>query len=109
VIGPPDPAEQLALCARLRSTRDAAACVRGTKVQNLAGRSPGDFVPLVDRCARFGGGARDACYGWLGKALAVLTDGAFAEAGCPRLKAPAGRRSCAAGAARIDGALETFS
>jgi hypothetical protein len=109
VIGPPDPAEQLALCARLRSTRDAAACVRGTKVQNLAGRSPGDFVPLVDRCARFGGGARDACYRWLGKALAVLTDGAFAEAGCPRLKAPAGRRACAAGAARIDGALETFS
>jgi hypothetical protein len=109
VIGPPDPAEQLALCARLPSARDAAACVRGTKVQNLVGEPATGFVALVDRCARFRRRVRAACYRWLGKAVAVVTDGAFADAGCPRLKAAAGRRACAAGAARMDDALETFS
>jgi hypothetical protein len=109
VIGPPDPAAQLALCARLASARDAASCVRGTKVQNLADAQVGHFVPLVDRCARFARAARGACYRWLGKAVAVLTDGAFAREGCARLRTPAGRRGCAAGAARMDDALVTFS
>jgi hypothetical protein len=53
--------------------------------------------------------ARDPCYRWLGKATAVLTDGAFAHAGCPRLRGAAARRACAAGAAAMDEALETFS
>ena len=39
VIGPSDPADQLALCARLRGASDAASCVRGTKVQNLLDRA----------------------------------------------------------------------
>ena len=109
VIGPPDPAEQLALCARLASARDAEACVRGTKVQNLVGERTAGFVVLVDRCGRFRPRVRGACYRWLGKAVAVVTDGAFAQAGCPRLRSPAGRRACAAGAARIDEPLVTFS
>jgi hypothetical protein len=109
VIGPPDPAEQLALCARMTSAGDAAACVRGTKVQNLVGEEAAGFVRLVDRCGRFRARVRAACYRWLGKAVAVVTDGAFARNGCPRLRTSEGRRECAAGAARMDGALETFS
>jgi hypothetical protein len=109
VIGPPDPVEQLALCAGLADAGDAAACVRGTKVQNLLGRADADFVGLVERCAELPAGARDPCRRWLGRVLAVVTDGAFARDGCPRLRDAAARRACAAGAARADEALETFS
>ena len=110
VIGPSDPVEQLALCARLEADADAIACVRGTKVQNLL-REPADaLVDLVARCDGFAAaGVRSACRRWLGKALAVLTDGDFADDGCPRLEAPRARRECAAGAATMDTALETFS
>ena len=83
--------------------------MRGTKVQNLGDAEPAEFVSLVDRCGRFARAARGACYRWLGKAVAVVTDGAFAEDGCPALRSAAGRRACAAGAAAMDGALETFS
>ena len=109
VIGPVDPADQLRLCARLRSASDAASCIRGTKVQNLLDRPPGELVSLVDGCSRFAGATRTACYRWLGKAAAVLTDGAFAGTGCPRLRGAAARRACADGAATMDEALETFS
>ena len=43
------------------------------------------------------------------KVTAVLSDGAFGRAGCPRLHSAAGRRACAAGAAAMDEPLETFS
>jgi hypothetical protein len=109
VIGPTDPAEQLALCARLRDPADAGSCARGTKVQNLLGDPAADFVALVDRCSRFAPAARDACARWLGRAIAVLTDGAFARDGCPRVRAARARRACAEGAADLDAALETFS
>ena len=109
VIGPPDPAEQIDVCADFAAASDAAACIRGVKVQNLLGRPTGEFVPLVERCSVLGRGARDACYRWLGKTVAVLTDGAFARDGCPRLRGGAARRACAAGAATMDEALETFS
>jgi hypothetical protein len=83
-------------------------CVRGTKVQNLLGSPTATFVGLIRRCELFAGRARGACYRWLGKTLAVLTDGDFARAGCPRLAA-AGRRQCRAGARTMDDALVTFS
>jgi hypothetical protein len=35
VIGPPDPALQLQICAGLGDRADAAACVRGTKVHSV--------------------------------------------------------------------------
>ena len=108
VIGPPDPAEQLALCARLADASDAANCVRGTKVQNLLDAPIEDFVRLIRRCGRFDGSARAECYRWLGKTLSVLTDGEFGRSGCPQLGAAA-RRECEAGAATIDEALVTFS
>lgn len=109
VIGPSDPVEQLDVCSRLGSVSDAAACVRGVKVQNLRDARAGDLVALVDRCVTLPAAARDACYRWLGKTTAVLTDGAFADDGCPRLRGAAARRACAAGAATMDEALETFS
>jgi hypothetical protein len=109
VIGPSDPAAQIDLCADLATASDAASCVRGVKVQNLLGGPTGEFVALVDRCATLRGGAREACYRWLGKTVAVLTDGAFARDGCPRLRGAPARRACAAGAATMDEALETFS
>ena len=103
VIGPADPAEQLRICARLRSASDEANCVRGTKVQNLQDAPDEAFVRLIGGCERFA--AAGECYAWLGKVLAVLTDGEF---DCGGLGARA-RRSCAAGARTADEPLETFS
>jgi hypothetical protein len=111
VIGPTDPAEQLELCSRLRAAVDAKSCVRGTKAQNLLDAEESEHVRLIEGCRRFGahGGVRDACYAWLGKTLAVLTDGRFAQSGCPQLRGAGARRACAAGAARMEDALVTFS
>jgi hypothetical protein len=109
VIGPSDPAAQLAICAGLEAAADAAACVRGTKVQNLLSAPPGTFVRLTERCGSFPAEARAACYRWLGKAIAVVTDGRFETTGCPRLASPDARRACAAGARTIDEPLVTFS
>jgi len=108
VIGPPDPAAQLQICAGLASVADAASCVRGTKVQNLLKEPPGTYERLIAGCARFAAEARAACYRWLGKALTVVTDGRFARTGCPTLEAEAARQ-CAEGARTIDEPLETFS
>jgi hypothetical protein len=109
LIGPPDPAAQLDICAHLRAPADAASCVRATKVQNLLDAGTGTYVALIGRCARFAGAARGACYRWLGKALAVLTNGDFETEGCPRLGSAAGRRQCVAGARTMEQPLVTFS
>jgi hypothetical protein len=109
LIGPPDPAAQVELCAGLGDGSDAADCVRGIKVQNLLDASTGAYLRVIDRCRLFGVGARAACYRWLGKALAVVTDGRFGREGCPRLGAAAARRECQAGARRMEEALVTFS
>ena len=108
VIGPPDPAAQLELCAGLASATDAASCVRGTKVQNLLKEPAGTYERLITGCARFAAAARPACYRWLGKALTVVTDGRFAREGCPTLE-PEPARQCAEGARTVDEPLETFS
>jgi hypothetical protein len=108
VIGPPDPAVQLELCAGLAAAADAQSCVRGTKVQNLLGYPTDAFVDLIGRCDRVRA-ARAACYRWLGKTLAVLTNGEFERVGCPRLQAALARRQCRAGARSINEALVTFS
>lgn len=109
VIGPPDPVAQLQICAGLASSSDAASCVRGTKVQNLLGYPTSAYVDLISRCPVFVGKARAACFRWLGKTLAVLTDGKFARVGCPRLDTARARRQCRVGAATMDAALVTFS
>ena len=109
LIGPPDPAVQLRICARMRSVTDSASCVRGTKVQNLQDAPIDTYVQLVEGCKPFAAAARGACYRWLGKAMAVLTDGEFETAGCPQLSDPAARRECEAGARTMEDALVTFS
>ena len=109
VIGPPDPVAQLQICAGLASPSDAASCVRGTKVQNLLGYPMSAYVDLISRCPVFLGRVRAACFRWLGKTLAVLTDGRFARAGCPRLEPARARRQCRAGARTMEEALVTFS
>jgi hypothetical protein len=109
VIGPPDPALQLRICAGLLEPSDAASCIRGTKVQNLLGSPTAAYVRLIGRCELFAGATRAACYRWLGKTLAVVTDGDFARAGCPQLESADARRYCRAGARAMDEALVTFS
>jgi len=109
VIGPADPEEQLELCADLDDERDAIACIRGTKAQNLLGASTASYVRLLGRCELFDGATRAACYRWLGKAVAVLTDGAFGRQGCPSLASTDARRLCLAGARELEAALVTFS
>jgi hypothetical protein len=109
VIGPADPERQLNLCAEFEGDRDAIACIRGTKAQNLLGASTGAYVRLLAGCETFAGAVRVACYRWLGKAVAVLTDGAFEREGCPALEPEDARRSCAAGARELESALVTFS
>jgi hypothetical protein len=109
VIGPSDPIAQLDLCAQLADPLDAAGCVRGTKAQNLLDASLADHLALIARCSNFREEARHACYRWLGKALAVLTDGRFEREGCPQLDDAAARRECEAGARAIEEPLVTFS
>jgi hypothetical protein len=109
VIGPPDPAEQLRICAGLPAAADAESCVRGTKVQNLLDAPAGTYERLIGGCGAFAPAARGGCYAWLGKAITVVTDGRFARTGCPRLASPEARRRCAEGARSIDEALVTFS
>lgn len=97
---------QMRICSRLHGA-DAAACLRGVPDQTLAGR-PARHVGLIRACGRMAVGVRPGCYEWLGRTLAVVTNGAFRERGCAKL-APSARRACVAGAMRMNAALVTFS
>lgn len=92
-----DPFEQMRVCRALRGT-DAEACVRGVADQALAGQ-PGRQLALIRECRT------SDCYAWIGKTLAVVTNGAFR---CTALASRA-QRACRAGAADIRAALVTFS
>jgi hypothetical protein len=78
-------------------------------VQNLLDYPTSAHLDLISRCAVFTGPPRAACFRWLGKTLAVVTDGKFARTGCPRLKTQQERRLCHAGARTMNNALVTFS
>jgi hypothetical protein len=91
-----DPFDQMRVCAQL-SGQDASACLRGVPDQALAGK-PRRQLRLIRMC-RTGD-----CYAWLGRTLAVVTNGGFRCAALTR-----GRQACAAGAARMRDALVTFS
>ena len=101
-----NPFAQLRVCATL-SAHDAEACLRGVPDQALAGR-PSQQVRLIRACARVAAGARNDCYEWLGRTLAVVTNGAFREQGCTKLS-PEPRRACTTGAKSMQAALVTFS
>jgi hypothetical protein len=108
VIGPPDPRDQLAICASMADDEDIAACIRGTKVQNLINFEPQLQVDLIKDCEQFGGTMSLTCYRWLGKVLGVVSNGEIRETGCAEL-ARAARRACEAGVDSMDGPLVTFS
>jgi hypothetical protein len=108
VVGPPDPRVQLSFCAELDG-EDAVSCIRGTKVQNLITSPPEDLVALIRQCDGFPAETRLACYRWLGKVLAVLTDGEFEQYGCRTLADSRSRRACLRGVGEIEGPLVTFS
>ena len=91
-----DPFEQLSVCTRLHGL-DARACVRGVADQALAGE-PAQQLRLIRMC-------RTAdCYAWLGRTLAVVTNGRFRCAALGR-----GVAACKAGADEMRDALVTFS
>jgi hypothetical protein len=101
-----DPFEQMRVCRHL-AVADAEACVRGVADQALAGR-PSQQLRLIRGCARIAAGAMRDCYEWLGRTLAVVTNGTFRDGGCTRLDAP-GRAACVDGARQMSRALVTFS
>jgi hypothetical protein len=101
-----DPFEQMRLCRGLERA-DADACVRGVADQALAGR-PAQQLQLIRGCGRMARDARESCYSWLGRTLAVVTNGSFRRDGCTELPARP-RVWCDAGARRMDAALVTFS
>jgi hypothetical protein len=108
VVGPPDPSVQLAYCTELDG-EEAVSCIRGTKVQNLIASPPEELVALLRRCDAFPPEPELACYRWLGKVMAVLTNGAFEGYGCDAAPDARTRRACLQGVAEIDEPLVTFS
>jgi hypothetical protein len=70
------------------------SCIHGTKVQNLIASPPDDHVALLARCDGFPAATRLECYRWLGKTLAVLTNGGFEQYGCASVADAGARRAC---------------
>jgi hypothetical protein len=108
VVGPVDPRDQLSICTELGG-EDVLSCIRGTKVQNLIASPGEELVALLRRCDAFPAATGLACHRWLGKVLAVLTNGEFEQFGCPAASSEPSRRACVQGARASDEALETFS
>jgi hypothetical protein len=108
VVGPADPRVQFSLCYGFTG-KEALACVRGLKLQNLLGASDAEYADVLDRCEGLKEDVRLGCYRWLGKTAAVLTDGAFEKSGCPLLDRKDARKACVQGAREMDGPLVTFS
>jgi len=110
VIGPPDPRNQLAVCASLEDPQDVEACIRGTKVQNLINFPASLSVELIQDCnTAFRGAMAITCDRWRGKTLGVVSNGRFGKTGCPKLPTPAAKRACTAGVKSMEGPLVTFS
>lgn len=108
LIVAPDPFDQLNVCSELRAA-DASACVRGVRVQALAGAPLTEQIRLLQRCVALPRPARRSCYSWLGLTLNVVANGRFARTGCPQLRYAATRADCRRGARLSSGPLETFS
>jgi hypothetical protein len=106
LITSPDPFMQMRVCSRLGA--DAASCVYGLNVQNVATAAGPRRVKLIEGCTSLPPAAQNRCYQWLGTTLAVITNGRFGRLGCGWL-ASAGRRLCSTGASRMNDALVTFS
>ena len=89
VIGPPDPRNQLTVCAALEDVQDVEACIRGTKVQNLLNFDPQLRIDLIQDCNKtFQGAIALTCDRWLGKTLGVISDGKFRDRRLPQAPHP---------------------
>jgi hypothetical protein len=91
-----DPFDQMRVCAQLRGA-DASACLRGVPDQALAGEQSRQ-LRLIRLCRT------QDCFRWLGRTLAVVTNGRFRCTALAR-----GREACTTGEKRMDDALVTFS
>jgi hypothetical protein len=100
-----DPLAQVRLCSRLRGV-DVVNCLRSVPVARLTGSSSSQ-LQLIRRCSSVASDVRLGCYRWLGKALAVISNGRFLRS-CGTLRAPFDRRACVRGARRYNEALVTF-
>jgi hypothetical protein len=106
LIIPGRPLEHLAVCARLKG-RDPVNCVRALRVASLAGR-PAQQAELFRACRTMPRQAVRECQEWLGRALAIVSNGRFAKEDCPRFAGGA-RDGCRAGAAQSRAPLITFA
>jgi hypothetical protein len=101
-----DPTALVGLCSGL-SRNDAVNCLRAVPVEEVD-RWPGKQLALIRSCRTLQDGARRGCYSWFGRALTVVTNGAFRRR-CAALHSPAARLQCRIGAARFRLALVTFA
>jgi len=102
-----EPVDHARTCGGLAGN-DTIDCLRGVVVPTVANQ-PFERLRLIRTCANLPKSTRSRCFGWFGRTLAVVTDGRFQRIGCPRLGNPHARAWCAAGAARMDRPLRTFS
>jgi len=98
--------DQAKLCGTLPAA-DAVPCLRGVTVQTAA--TPTQQFALLRDCTRYPASARADCVAWLGLTFQLVTNGRFADSGCPQLPAASDRAACVAGARRSSGPIVTFS
>jgi hypothetical protein len=101
-----DPLSLVRLCGRLGGN-DVVNCLRAVPVEAVD-RWPTKQLELIRSCKALQAGARRGCYAWFGRALTVVTNGAFRRR-CADLHSPAARLQCRIGAARFRLALVTFA
>jgi hypothetical protein len=102
-----DPVDHARVCGELAGV-DTYNCLRGINVPALDGKVF-EQLRLIRTCGDLPTTTRWWCYSWIGRTLAVLTDGAFREGGCAQLEPEHARVSCIAGGAHMWRPLRTFA
>jgi len=102
-----DPVDHARVCNGVQGV-DTYNCLRGVNVPALDGKTF-EQLRLIRTCADLPSATRAWCYSWIGRTLAVLTDGEFRTSGCAQLETEDARVSCTAGGARMGRPLRTFS
>jgi hypothetical protein len=102
-----DPVDHARVCVELEGV-DTYNCLRGINVPALDGKVF-EQLRLIRTCGDLPTTTRWWCYSWIGRTLAVLTDGAFRVRWCAQLEPEHAVVSCRAGGARMGRPLRTFS
>jgi hypothetical protein len=102
-----EPVDHARACGNL-SGNDTIECLRGVVVPAVAS-NPFQRMALIRTCSDLPLTTRSRCFGWFGRTLAVVTDGAFRTRGCGELGDVRARNWCAVGAAHMGRPLRTFS